>query len=177
MQIYINRREGNGVYLLIKVKENHRMDHVQISGNDDLTEGDITKKINLIKGQIITPEDLAEVVRILKHEYDSDGYLNAVINTSLVPASDSSNRVIVKLDIDEGQKVKVDHIYFHGNKHFDDGDLKGEMKETNERTWWKFWQTNKFDKKKYADDKDLIVAYYQKKRLPGRAGSSRFDSI
>ena len=71
------------MYLLIKVKENHRMDHVQMSGNDDLTEGDITKKINLVKGQIVTPEDLAEVVRILKHEYDGDGYLNAVIKPLL----------------------------------------------------------------------------------------------
>ena len=162
VQIYIARREEKGIYLLIKVKENQRMDHVQISGNDDLSEGDITKKINLVKGQIVTSEDLAEVVRVLKHEYDGDGYLNAVIKTSLVPASDSSSRVIVKLDIDEGQKVKVNYIYFHGNKHFDDGDLKSEMKETNERTWWKFWQTNKFDKKKYTEDKDLIVGFYQK---------------
>ena len=59
VQIYIARREENGVYLLIRVKENQRMDHVQISGNDDLSEGDITKKINLVKGQIVTSEDLA----------------------------------------------------------------------------------------------------------------------
>jgi outer membrane protein insertion porin family len=162
VKIYIDRRIGDGVYLLIRVKENPRMDRVEITGNDDLSESDITKKINLVKGQIVTPEDLAEVVRILKHEYDADGYLNAVVKPSLVPASDSSNKVIVKLDIDEGQKVKVDYIYFHGNKKYDNGDLKSEMKETNERKWWKFWQTNKFDKKKYEEDKGLIVAFYQK---------------
>ncbi len=58
--------------------------------------------------------------------------------------------------------MKVDYIHFHGNKRYDDGDLKSEMKETSERKWWKFWQTNKFDKKKYQEDKDFILAFYRK---------------
>ncbi|MEK7670263.1 MAG: POTRA domain-containing protein, partial [Bacteroidota bacterium] len=63
---------------------------------------------------------------------------------------------------DEGAKVKVDKIRFIGNKHFEDDDLKGEMKDTDERVWWKFWSSNKFDPKKYKDDKDRILAFYHK---------------
>jgi len=48
--------------------------------------------------------------------------------------------VALKVVIDEGPKVKVDYIHFHGNKQYDDGDLKSEMKETNERKWWSFGQ-------------------------------------
>jgi outer membrane protein insertion porin family len=44
-------------------------------------------------------------------------------------------RVIVKLVIDENEKVVVRSIDFRGNKDFDDGDLRGEMDETEEAKW------------------------------------------
>jgi outer membrane protein insertion porin family len=162
VQIFIENRVQDGVFLLIKVKENPRLERIEVSGNDELDEDDVLKKINLVKGQIITSQDLSTVVRLLKYQYDSDGYLNAQINPKLIVVNDTTGRVALKIDIDEGPKVKVDYIHFHGNKQYDDGDLKSEMKETSERSWWKFWQTNKFDKKKYKEDKDLILAFYRK---------------
>jgi len=162
VQIFIENRVQDGVYLLIKVKENPRLERIDVTGNDELDQDDILKKISLVKGQIITPQDLSSVVRDLKRQYDSDGYLNAHISPTLVTVNDTTGRVALKIVIDEGPKVKVDYIRFHGNKRYDEGDLKGEMKETSERTWWKFWTTNKFDKKKYQDDKDLILAFYRK---------------
>ena len=162
VQIFIENRVQDGVYLLIKVKENPRLERIDVTGNDELDQDDVLKKISLVKGQIITPQDLSSVVRDLKRQYDSDGYLNAHISPTLVTVNDTTGRVALKIVIDEGPKVKVDYIRFHGNKRYDEGDLKGEMKETSERTWWKFWTTNKFDKKKYQEDKDLILAFYRK---------------
>lgn len=162
VKIFIENRVPEGVYLLIKVKENPRLERIDVSGNDELDEDDIIKKIDLVKGQIITPQDLSTVIRLLKHQYDEDGYLNAKVIPKLTLADDTTNRVILKVEIDEGPKVKVDYINFHGNKRYDDSDLRGEMNETSQRTWWKFWQSNKFDRKKYKEDKDLIVAFYRK---------------
>ncbi len=160
VQIFIENRVSDGVYLLIRVKENPRLEKIIIKGNDELSEDDILKKVSLVKGQIVTTQSLSAMVRALKTQYESDGYLNAEIKTKLVPVSDSSSRVNLHIDVDEGPKIKVDDIWFHGNKRFGDGDLKGAMKETSERRWWKFWTTNKFDRKKYKDDKDLILAFY-----------------
>jgi outer membrane protein insertion porin family len=162
VQIFIENRVQDGVFLLIKVKENPRLERIKVSGNDELDEDDILKKINLVKGQIITSQDLSTIVRLLKTQYDSDGYLNAQILPSLAIVNDTTGRVELKIEIVEGPKVKVDYIYFHGNKEYDNSDLIGEMKETSERTWWKFWQTNKFDKKKYQEDKDFVLAFYRK---------------
>jgi outer membrane protein insertion porin family len=97
------------------VKENPRLEKIEISGNDELSEDEILKKMNLIKGQIISGQDLSAIVRILKYQYDSDGYLNARISPSLVPVSDTTGRVNLQVKIDEGPKVKVDAICFHGN--------------------------------------------------------------
>ncbi len=162
IQILIENRVQDGVYLQIRVTENPRLERIEITGNDELSEDDILKKISLIKGQIITGEDLMSIIRVLRKQYEEDGYLNASVKPELVSISDSTSRAVLKIVIDEGPKVKVDRIRFHGNHAFDGGDLRGEMKETSERRWWKFWTTNKFEPKKYKEDKDLIVAYYRK---------------
>ena len=162
VQIFIENRVQDGIYLLIRVKENPRLEQIILTGNDELSEDDILKKISLLKGQLITPQDLSIVVRTLRTEYENEGYLNATITPSLEPVADSvRNRRNLVLRIEEGQEVVVDNVRFHGNKQYDDGDLRSEMKETNERKWWAFWATNKFDRKKYREDKDLIVKFYR----------------
>jgi len=163
IQILIENRTPEGVYLLIRVRENPRLENIELKGNDELSDDEVLKRINLVKGQIVTSQDLSLIVRLLKLKYDEDGYLNAAVRPKLIPTGDTTgNRVVLQVDVDEGPKVKVDKIRFFGNKHFDDGDLKSEMKETSERAWWKFWASNKFDKKKYGEDKKLILNYYRK---------------
>ena len=71
-------------------------------------------------------------------------------------------RVLIKLQIKEGDKVTVRKIEFSGNETFDDGDLKSEMDETSEKKWWKFWSGAKFNPENYKKDKELIVRYYRK---------------
>ena len=162
IQIFIENRTPEGVYLLIRVRENPRLDRIEITGNDELSESDITKEVNLVKGQIVNRQDLSTIVRSIKRKYDEDGYLSAVVEPRLIPVDSTSRRVALLIKIDEGVKVKVEEIRFIGNKQFSDDDLKGEMKETSERRWWKFWSSAKFEKKKYEEDKQLILGFYRK---------------
>ena len=37
------------------------------------------------------------------------------------------DRILLVIDVDEGEEVVVRQIVFHGNKAFDDGDLRGAM--------------------------------------------------
>jgi len=71
-------------------------------------------------------------------------------------------RLLLKLEIKEGDEVSVREISFNNNEAFDDGDLKGEMDETSETKWWKFWGGGKFDPKNFQKDKELILNYYKK---------------
>ncbi|HCY75656.1 MAG TPA: outer membrane protein assembly factor BamA [Ignavibacteriales bacterium] len=72
------------------------------------------------------------------------------------------DRILLKINIKEGDEVKVREISFTGNSAFDDGDLKGAMDEISETKWWKFWGGGKFDPKKYLKDKESIVKFYKK---------------
>ena len=52
-------------------------------------------------------------------------------------------RVLLKFEIEEGDEVSVREIAFNDNEAFDDDDLKGDMDETSEAVWWKFWSGGK----------------------------------
>jgi outer membrane protein insertion porin family len=164
IQIEAEKIVGDGMYVLIKVQEYPRLEKVVVKGEDDLSEEDVMKKVDLVKGQIVTPQEVNEIIKALKKKYEEDGYLRAEITPETVVDLDSSadGRVILKLNIDEGKEVTISHIIFYGNKSFSSDDLRGEMSDTHEHVWWKFWRSSKFDKKKYADDKKNIIDFYRK---------------
>ena len=164
IEVDIENTVGDGVYLVIKVKEHPRLEKTEVVGEDEMSEEDILKKVDLLKGQILTPEEISEIIRTIKKAYDDDGYLQVNIKAQTIENPDSSarGRVILRLTIDEGAEVHIGSILFYGNKAFDAGDLKGEMDDTHEKIWWKFWRGSKFDKKKYADDKKKVIDFYRK---------------
>ena len=161
IQISIDRKVGNGVFLLIKVKELPRYERTVISGNDDVDEDDIMKKISFVKGQVLAPQELVKVQKDIKALYESEGFLLAEVKVSTEQIDTMKNHVALKIDIEEGTDVRVGDIRFEGNKAFDDGDLKGEMK-TSIKRWWKFWSKARLDRKEYEEDKKSIVQFYKK---------------
>jgi outer membrane protein insertion porin family len=162
IQIGIDRKVGQGVYLVITVKEFPRYERTEINGNDELSNDDILKKVNLVRGQVFPLQDAARIRKEVLKEYEKDGYLLAEVKVTPVPIDTNKNRIVLTIDIDEGKPVRVRQITFEGNKAFSDGDLKGAMDETVEKVWWKFWRSAKFDRKKYQEDKNLIVKFYRK---------------
>ncbi len=72
------------------------------------------------------------------------------------------DRVVLLFDITENSKVIVRKIEFAGNKAFNDSDLRGQMDNTEESKWWKFWSSAKFEPKKFEEDKKSIVDFYRK---------------
>ncbi len=71
-------------------------------------------------------------------------------------------RLVLVLDIDEGDEVIVRSIKFENNIAFDDDELRSEFDETVQDTWWKFWNSANFKKEDYEKDKELLKTFYQK---------------
>lgn len=163
IQVLIDRKVQDGIYLLIRVKEYPRFEALTIKGADDVSEDDIRKKISLTKGQILTPWDTGKTIASVKQLYEEEGHLLADVRSELA-AEDSSkpNRVTLKLWIDEGPSVTIDKVHVSGSSAFSEDDLKGQMDDTKEKTWWHFWSHPKFDKKKFQADKERVLKFYRK---------------
>jgi outer membrane protein insertion porin family len=162
VQISVDRKVGNGLYLVVKVKELPRYESTEIVGSDEVKESDIEKKIPFVRGQVVQPHDLIKIQKEVAKLYEAEGMLLAHVNVTIVPIDTAVNRVVLKVDIDEGKQVRVRHVEFEGNVAFDNSDLQGAMDETKEATWWKFWSSFKFDRKKYEEDKRLVMQLYRK---------------
>jgi outer membrane protein insertion porin family len=163
VQISIDRKVGNGLYLVVKVKELPRYENTEIIGSDDVSESDIEKKIPFVRGQVVQSRDLVKIQKEITKLYETEGMLLAHVKVTIVPIDTAVDRVILKVEIDEGKEVKVQHVDFEGNVAFENSDLQGAMDETKEAKWWKFWSSFKFDRKKYEEDKKLVTQFYRKK--------------
>lgn len=155
---------GDGVFLLIKVEEYPRLEKVIYDGNDELDAEDLDKKINVTKGQIISPQEVNKIIKTVKKAYEEEGYLQASVTPELVRSEEegAKGRKVLKLTIDEGNDARIAEILFFGNTAYDDGDLKSELPDLHENRWWKFWRTGKLERKKYDEAKKALVDFYKK---------------
>ena len=163
IQILVENRLAAGVYLLVKVTEYPRFDHAEYNGADDVSESDIAKKVSLTKGQILTPDDVNKVVKNIRLLYEDEGHLLAEIKPeTVVGDTNKPNYVTLKFAISEGPSVTIDQVHFTGNTAFAEGDLKGELDDTKEKTWWQFWSHPKFERKKFEKDKQHLISFYRR---------------
>lgn len=202
VQLATEKSLADGIFLTIKVKEYSRLEKIVFRGNDELSEDDLNKKVTIVRGQTLKPQEISRIIAKIKSAYEEDGFLNAQITPSryvFFQADTSENeitvtwrnekdlskeyqtiyeldksssvnsisrvkdRVLMLMDVEEGDEVTINQIRFNGNVAFDDDDLKSEFDETSETKWWKFWKSAKFKRDKFDKDKDLLQKFYQKK--------------
>jgi outer membrane protein insertion porin family len=156
VQVLLDREAGDGVYLTLKVEESPRLDKIEYDGNKKFKKKELEKEIDLFKGQVLSPGDLAKVRRKLKKFYEKKGYLLAEIEAMTEPAD--TGRVNLKLKFAEGSKVQIKAVTFNGNLAFNDGKLRKQMKKTKQDSWLR---GGDFDEKKYREDLDHVVEFYR----------------
>ncbi|MBI2417311.1 MAG: outer membrane protein assembly factor BamA [Ignavibacteriales bacterium] len=79
VQIEIEKKLVDGVFLLIKVDEYPRLEQVVFRGNDEVSTSDLEKKFTLSRGQILKAQDISRLKQVFYKMYDDEGYLNAEI--------------------------------------------------------------------------------------------------
>ncbi len=157
IRIIQNQRTPDGLILTIQVREYPRLEKILIKGNKKLKTEDIEKEIGLFKYQVVGATQIAKAKYKILKMYAEKGYTLAKVQADTLP-SDHPNRIILSLDIHEGQKVQIQRIRFFGNTVFDDGKLRKQMKDTKEDRWWRGAD---FDKEKYAKDQEKVLEYYR----------------
>ena len=159
VEISVDKKVGDGAYLVIKVKELPKLDNIKFSGNDEFSDKDLEEKIPLETGQVITPQTVKDIEYNITKLYETEGYPLATVKVDQFV--NSYNEAQLRVKISEGKKISVRHIRFAGNSRISSGDLKGAMEETSERKWWKFWDKARFNRNDYEKDKEYIIDYYK----------------
>jgi len=157
IEILVDREVADGAYLNIKVAENPRLEKVEIEGNKKLKKEDIENLLNFYPGQVVSPTLISRAKSKIYDKYKEKGYLLARIKANQYVSRDDSNRVLVRFVFEEGSKVQIEKIHFHGNTHFSEARLRKQMKKTKEDRWWRGAD---FDRDKYTEDQGKVLDFY-----------------
>lgn len=177
-----------GLALTIVVSEYPRLESLELKGYDKVEEKDIRSQIGLFVNQTVSPQHIQRAASRIKRLYATKGYLNAEVKTQTYTSEADSGKIILKILIDEGDKVKIRSISFHNNEAFSDNELRQTFKETHSQIAFFKWRQNgrghriqnfvledtirepayfrwhrrgEFDEKKYREDLGHLLAHYR----------------
>ncbi len=154
---------GDKIWLRIHLQERPRLGDVNFYGVSKSERDDITKRVLLLKGSQVTDNQLNNAERIIASIFHEKGFLNTVVNIVQRDDTTQVNSVILDINVDKKEKVKVEEIVYHGIENLKVGTLNKAMKKTNERGIKNFFKTKKFLEDKYKEDKGNIIAKYNEK--------------
>lgn len=160
IKVILDKEVDNAVYLTIRVVEYPRLEKIELEGNDKVKKKDIEKQLEFYKGQVLGPKEIRKAETRIKKLYRDKGYLLAEVNSSIRDGAQPA-RKILRVKINEGNKVVIEGIRFHDNKFFTNKKLRKQLKDTEENGFW-FFGGGDFDTEKYAEDLKKLVAFYRK---------------
>ena len=165
-RIEAEKIQNDSIYLKIVLATRPRVSRVNITGVKKSERDDLEQKIGIVSGNQITPNMVDRAKLIIKNYFDDKGFKNADINIVQRDDINKKDHLIVDVNIDKKEKVKVNHIYITGNEHLSrrkivGGPLGGGLlKKTHENKLINFMRSKKFVGEKYKEDKERIVEKY-----------------
>jgi len=150
-----------GTTVKIIVKELPRLRTIIINGNDNISEEEIRKTIDIPMDISVSENEIYQIKKKIKKLYEKEGLAFATVEHKEL-INDSTGFIIVTFTINEGPDFKVTSIQFEGNSEYSDDDLRGTFDDIKVKSWWQFWRSNKFDKAKFEADKQKLLTFYKK---------------
>ena len=162
IQLDISRIEEDTVYFDIAVVERPRLSTFELNGLSKSQKTDILEKINEKKGKAIINENLYNsTTATIKKYLLGKGYFFTSVEYKTVADPNLENGMVLQVFVEKGDKVKVHHINFTGNKDFSSARLRKFLKKTKQQAFYKVFGSGKFNKEKYDEDKIKLVAGMQ----------------
>ncbi|HOH24090.1 MAG TPA: outer membrane protein assembly factor BamA [Bacteroidales bacterium] len=161
VKIIADKIEGNEIWLRIVLSPRPRISKINYNGMKKSEIEELEPRLNMIVGNQITPNIIDRAEILIKKHYDGKGYKNADVNVLQRDDPESEDQVIIDINVDKQDKVKVNQLIIEGNEAFPDGKVKWTMKKTNEKNKLiNFFRTKKFVDTEYLNDKIALIEKY-----------------
>ena len=158
---------GNKVYLCIHLATRPRVSRINYNGLKKSEREDMESKLGIMRGSQITPNMIDRAKILAKKYFDDKGYKNAEIDIVQRDDVTSKNEVILDVNVDKKEKMKVRQIIFDGNTQLKDGKIKGNLirksafGKINEAGKFKnFYKPKKFTPERYDEAKKALIDKY-----------------
>lgn len=149
---------SGGIKVYVRVKELPKLSGIEFSGNNEIKSKDFKQKLGLGIGGYISPYLIDRGKNMIEAMYDEKGYFQAIVKHSMEYNPDSSE-AILKYNINEKSKVKVENVVITGTKRVEIDDLIGKMRNRKRG----FLKSSDFAQDKYQEDLDKVIAELHKR--------------
>lgn len=174
VELFATNVTDNKVFLSFQVKDRPRLMKVNFTGIKKGEQESLKDKIKLNLGRVITPTVSKNTQLAVRRFFMDKGYLNTKVKTTVIPDS-ARNNATMRVLVDKGQKVKIRQIALNGRTEVDESKVRLKMKSTKEMRFGRVFTPSKFVPKKYEEDKQKLIDYYNK--LGYRDAAIESDSI
>lgn len=147
---------SNGIRLRVVVKEKSLIRRIAFRGNKQVTVKHLKKLISSDVGQNYDPGIANRDVRAIEDWYKNEYYYFTGVKAVTEPFEDGVRLVFV---IDEGGKVAISDILFHGNKSIERKELLKHMATQASG----FFNRGKYDRNVFEQDLERLRILYQSK--------------
>ena len=112
-------------------------------------------------GNQITQNIVNRAKEIITAFFKQKGFGNVTVDIRLTPDLSKENEMIVDINVNKNEKVKVHKIYIAGNDVLSDNKIQRVMKKTNEKKKLvNLFRQKKFVESDYENDLNLIIKKY-----------------
>lgn len=134
IQISVTKIVEGQVFLDIWMKERPRLSKFQFNGIKKSDADEIREKIRLVKGEYVTDNMILKTKNIIRKYYTDKGFLNVQVNIIQKKDTTAANDVILFININKKEKVKIYALNLHGNENISKEVAASAMKKTKEKS-------------------------------------------
>jgi len=164
VDFYATRISGDSIFLELEVNELPKLKEVKIQGVKKGKREALLKETELTKDKYVNENLVTTTKNYIENKYRKDGYYNTKVAINVVP--DSANTVNMVVNIDRGEKVRINSITINGNDKLSDSKIKKAMKKTKVKAFpnpLRLFSPSKFIGDKYKEDLANVVKKYKEK--------------
>ena len=158
---------GDNIYLKIHLAPRPRISTINYNGLKKTEREDMEKKLGLLKGGQITPNMIDRAKILAKKYFEDKGYKNAEVFIRQRDDVAAKNQVILDIDVDKKEKLKVRSIIIDGDNQLGEKKIKGTLfskgafAKTHEAgKLANILKSKKFTPERWAEDKKNLVKKY-----------------
>ena len=149
---------GSKIYLHVYLTAQPRISSINYSGVKKSEREDLEKVLGDFRvGSQVTPDMVNRAEIYVKRFFEEKGFKNATVDIVQREDVTGDNRVMLDINIDKNEKVKVRKIFIDGVDQKLVKKLKRAMKKTREKSFANLLRSKKFIPEKYEEDKGYLI--------------------
>jgi len=163
IQITATKIVDKKIYLNIHLQERPRLSSVNYIGTSKSETNKLKERLKLQKGTQVTDFLIANTQTIVENYFKEKGFYNIDVNVLQRDDLTEENSVIIDINMDRNNKIKIKNIFIEGNVALSDKKVKKAIKESKEKRLRNFFKSSKYIEDNWKEDKITLISKYNEK--------------